>query len=136
MGVECEVNRLTNEYDFPTLYKNKKNVWTQWSIHFSLVDVNGDEMKICEDYLNGKIPVPEKTIVHIWTRTGNVVGLRMKSPKILFKKNTRQKRMNIVQEAMVQSRVKFLKFVSSGGQDTIVKQHSPILKYVPEHLVK
>ena len=124
-----------NRYEFPMLYKlNNNGKPRQWAMYCRLIkedsmDINAtktqnwnmlaeNEVRMKPEYIPDGAKVPTGTIAQIWSETG-VMGMKISRsaptyitvPKNLGKKNER----NVLQQAMVTIRSKFLKKIDDGS---------------------
>lgn len=129
------INEDTNRYEFPTLYKTastgKPRQWTMYCRLIKLDSKNQSETKaqnwnmlienevpILEKYIPNLAKVPDGTIAEIWSEAG-VMGMKIsRSPAtyIMGPKNLgRKDERNVLQQAMVTIRGKYLKKIDEGS---------------------
>jgi ATP-dependent DNA ligase len=142
-----EINTDKNLYEFPTLYKTAvNNKIRQWNIFIRLIKEDSrdvketkqqnwnllieDEVPIKESYLLDQIRIPDGIIAELWTESGIMEMKISRSaatyilvPKNLGKKNER----NVLQQAMIEARSKYLKKIDDGSVLTIKKTSGTII---------
>ena len=136
-----KINDNKNIYEFPTLYKTAKTGKPrEWSIFCRLIKEDSkdiketkkqnwnvlaeDEVPIKEEYLEIGYKIPEGTIAQLWSESGLVGNETSRSaatyisiPKNQGKKNER----NVLQQALVECRSKYLKKIDDGSVDEFSK---------------
>lgn len=130
-----KINPDTNRYEFPILYKlNNNGKPRQWVMYCRLIKEDSmdqeetkgqnwnmlaeNEVKMKQEYLPDGAKIPDGTIAQLWSETG-VMGMKISrsaatyitEPKNRGKKNER----NVLQQALVNIRSKFLKKMDEGS---------------------
>ena len=136
-----KINDNDNLYEFPTLYKTASTGKPrEWSIFCRLIKEDSkdtketkkqnwnilaeDEVPLKEEYLEIGYKIPEGTIAQLWSESGLVGNETSRSaatyisiPKNQGKKNER----NVLQQALVECRSKYLKKIDDGSVDKLTK---------------
>lgn len=133
------INKDKNVYEFPTLYKTASTGKPrEWRIYCRLIKEDSkqpditkkqnwnliaeNEVPMKDIYLTNGEKIPDGTIAQFWTETG-IIGMKISrsaatyilAPKNKGKKNER----NVLQQAMVAARGKYLKKIDDGSSTTL-----------------